>query len=512
MAVLSAAVLLLASRALAGGLILEAYNGEGKPLDARGLLAFIGRADRARGGIPVPPVFVASADGMSGFQRGSLEEQDGKTVLSWLGPARVQFSLPWPVPEDGFSTVWADKRGVGYGDGEKLLLNEEIALSQHAAFKEFWDKRTKDWDPIYKPGSKAKKLVEDAREAIEEALRTEELPARARAFDSALGKVSAAWQKMLVEHGTQLANNQKLRDDLRFGLTLDHSLASAADGWKWAIEKAAKSGANWVRLVFRANPQDFAYAERRSFAAYDPMVEELEKRGLRVMGCVLETGQWPRELTPAVYADRARNLAVHYRGRIKSWEVGNEINGDWLGGPRTPLGLDKTFRIAAEAAAAVKAVEPSLETVATLYWWDGTAPDYEHSLFGWLKTFAARGFGKDIDVVALSLQPEDNPVGMAFDTIFHHLHEALPAQKLMVGNLGYVPEKEVQGYWWFDKGDVDGSRKDLLVLYNAAACATPRALCGGFWWQTLDQMILPRKKKVTDLYRVYQDSLDELGR
>ena len=43
------------------------------------------------------------------------------------------------------------------------------------------------------------------------------------------------------------------------------------------------------------------------------------------------------------------------------------------------------------------------------------------------------------------------------------------------------------------------------------SCAMPRSLCGGFWWQTLDQM-LPPKGKPTDLFRVYKLSVGKLAR
>jgi hypothetical protein len=511
--VISAFLGLLAapSRLFAASLTLLAYGPDGKLMDSKALLAHIGRADRDRARVAFSPVSIASADGLSAFQRGLFKDAEGGAVrLAWQGTERIQFTLPWPVAEDGFSTLWADKKGDGYGDGEKILLNEELALSQYAAFRAAWDRRTKDWSPKYKPGSKAAKLAQNAKEAVEEALKIEDQAKRAAAFDEALHRVSSAWQKTLVEHGIQLADRPKAKDELRFGLTLDSSFANATESYRWVAEKIAKSGANWVRLVFRANPNDFIYAERRSFAAYDSLVEELQSRDIHIMGCVLDTGQWPRDLTPGVYAERAKNLAIHFR-KIKSWEVGSEINGDWLGGPRTPLGLEKVFRIYSEGAAAIKKVEPALETVATLYWWDGTAPDPEHSLFGWLKTYVKRGFGKDLDVVSISLQPEDNPLGLAFERVFERLHEALPAQKLMVGNLGYVEKEELSGYWWFDPKDVDSARGDLLMLYTPAACAAPNSLCGGFWWQTLQQMILP-SRKVTALYRVYAESLEQVGR
>lgn len=498
----------------AAGLKLAAYDWKGRSLDAAALRDFIGRVDK-KGSAPEESgaIVLSAPDSLSGFIKPQLG-QEGKTLtLGWKGPPKVQLSLPWPIEEDGFSTVWADKGGAGYEDGDSLLLNEEIAATQYRLFMESWKKRTKDWAPTYKPGSKAEKLAEKARELMKEAAaESDSNPAeRAAAFDKALHAVSTAWQKMLFEHGLQIAHDEKLKASLRFGLTLDDSFDRNIDNYKWVIDKIADSGANWVRLVFRSNPQDFVYADERSFTLYDAIVSELKAKNIYVMGSVLDTAQWPKDLTPQLYSLRTKNLVLRYASKIRSWEVGPEINGDWLGGPRTPLGLKKTLKIYSAAAAQVKSIEPTLETVATLYWWDGTAPDEDHSLFGWLRRHAPSGFADNLDVVALSLQPEDNPVGMAFERIFERLHEALPKQRLMLGSFGFVEKTDLSGYWWLDGADVDGARKDLVILYTAASCAAKKSLCGGFWWQTLDQMLLPHRK-ASDLFSIYRKSLEQLGR
>jgi len=216
-------------------------------------------------------------------------------------------------------------------------------------------------------------------------------------------------------------------------------------------------------------------------------------------------------MTPQVYAQRTKNLVLHYQEQIRSWEVGSELNGDWLGGVSAPLTCDQVFHIYSAGAAKIKELDPSLETVATLYWWDGTAPDAGHSLFGWLQRYSRQGFSRNLDVLSLSLQPDDNPVGLAFETIFERVQEVLPDKKLMLGSLGYVDKDKLQGYWWFRPDDVPAAREDLLSFATTASCAMPRSLCGGFWWQTLEQMI-PGKGRTTTLYDTYAKTLQRIGR
>jgi hypothetical protein len=481
-----------------------AYDSDGRLLDAAKFAAYIGRADK-RGG---PAVWGWSPEGTTG-QRPALAQKGDSLMLFWERMPLVTLSLPWPVADDGFSTVLVDRMGRGIANGDTIRLNEEIALTQYRLFKEAWLKHAKDRDPQYAPSSKAKNLSDHARDAIATAQLAQDPVQRAKLFDRALRDVSTAWQKMLAEHGSQIAANPKTGGSLRFGLTLDDSLLKNLDRYESIIQAAERSGSNWVRLVFRSNPADFTYEKQASFNEYDAVVKALRARNMRVMGCVLDTTQWPSSLTPPVFAERARRLALHYKDQIGSWEVGSELNGDWLGGRKTPLSTDDSFRIFQAGAAAIKSVESSLETVATLYWWEGTAPDEEHTLFGWLSKFVPRGFAKNLDVVALSLWPEDNPVGLSLERIFERTHLALPEKRLMLGSYGYVESEDLRGYWWLDPKDIDGARKDLITLLTPASCALDKSVGGGFWWQTLDQM-LP-SKKATDLYKVYRATVKKLA-
>ncbi|MBI5631098.1 MAG: hypothetical protein HY921_09465 [Elusimicrobia bacterium] len=483
-----------------------AFDAQGRVMDLQAFLGFIGRADKTKA---PPAILVSSPDGLTA-QKPTLKQEGASLVLGWEGLSRVSLSMVWPVAEDGFSAVWLDKGGPGYSEGETLQLNEEIALSQYRALKEAWTKHSREMEPAYRPSRKAEKTLAAAQSLLERAQAQASPAKRAALFNRALSQTARSWQTMLFEHGVQIAQDPKRGPGLRFGLTLHEAVLQRMSDYDWIIDMIQRSGANWVRVVFRSNPRDFTYAQPGSFNEYDAVVKALRDKNIRVMGCVLDTSQWPAALTPAIYAERAKNLVLHYRGLIHSWEVGSEINGHWLGGRAAPLPPEQAFRIYSEAAAQVKAVEASLETVATLYWQEAASPDEAHSLFGWLSRFVPEGFGQNLDVVGLSLQPDENPVGLSLERIFERTRLFLPDKKLMVSSLGYVEGSELKGWWWLDPQDVEGARKDLVNLYSAASCAFPRSLCGVFWWQTLDQM-LPGERKYSDLYRVYKRTLDQLG-
>ncbi len=505
-------VLLLAAPARAASVKLFAFDAKGEALDAPGLARRLSRADEKSPDLEKLAIWAVSTDGKVPRQRLKLSQQ-GKLVLgTWEKAERVRLELVWPVDEDGYNAVGADKGGPGFGDGELVFLDEEIAVTQYARFKDSWKRRLSDWQPLYKPGKKAKQLADDAKDAMAEAARQKETPARVKAYQKAVQKTALAWEKMLFEHGLQHALDERRAPGLRFGLTLDENLLKRLDDLDWIAEAVRRSGADWVRLVFRPNSTDFLYSSLRSFNEYDGVIEELAKNKVKVMGCVLDATAWPKTLTPELYAERTKNLVLHFRGKISSWEVGTELNGDWLGGASAPFTPEQVYRIYSAGANKVKELDPALETVATVYAWEETAPDAEHALSTWLPVQVKRGFGRNLDVVGVSIQPEDNPLGMGFERAFDAVGDAMPAQKLMVSSLGYVEKEELKGYWWLAPDDVDGGRKDITILYATASCAMPRSLCGGFWWQTLDQMLPPGRRKATDLYKVWRRTLDQLGR
>ncbi|MEK7383032.1 MAG: hypothetical protein AAB262_07070 [Elusimicrobiota bacterium] len=416
------------------------------------------------------------------------------------------------MAEDGYNAVSADNDGNGFSEVASVFLNEEIALTQYRLFKESWRRRTTDWQPLYMPGKKAKDFAEKAKNAVADASRRKEAPERAQAFSKALQATALAWEKVLFEHGLQHASDERRAQNYRFGLTLDYTLLQRMDDVEWVAEAVRRSGSGWVRLVFRPNGSDFTYASLRSFNEYDGVMDELKKKKIKVMGCILDTAQWPKTLTPEAYSERIKNIVLHYKGKVDAWEVGSGINGDWLGGSSTPLGLEQVYKIFTAGASKAKELNPEAETVATLYWWEATAPDREHSFSGWLKTHAAKGFGKDIDIVGLSLYPEDNPVGMSLERAFDSAAEALPGTRLMLSSFSYAEQDALKGYWWLAPDDVDGARKDIADLYTTASCAMANSLGGGFWWQTLEQMFPPGRRKATGLFKAYRRTLKQLGR
>jgi hypothetical protein len=501
----------LAANARGATVEIRAADEAGKVLDRAGLERRLLRADAKEGARLAPPFWAIPLDGKSPRARVSFEQHASSVTATWAGgPARFEFL--WPVEGDGYNEVSADNDGHGFSDGAVVLIIEETARTQYRGYRESWKRRTTDWSPAYSPGPRAKELAEDAKDAVADAEKEEKPEARAAAFSKSLTATAASWEKMLFEHGQQTARDDRFSRRQRFGLTLDESILRRLAELDWIARATAESGTGWIRLVFRANPEDFTYASLRSFNEYDAVVAAFAKRGIKIMGGVLDTAQWPATLSPAQYAERVKNIVLHYKDRIGSWEIGSELNGDWFGGASSRLSSDAVFDIYAAGSRAARESEPEAELVATLYHWDSAAPDEAHTLAGWLARYGRRGFTDTADLFGVELFPEDSPVGMSLERDFDLLAEAAPRKKVMLSSFGYVEKDALRGYWWLSPDDVDGARADLVTFYTTASCAMRESLCGGFWWQTLDQMFPPRGPRSSELFKTYRKALSQLGR
>ncbi len=495
--------------AVAGTLNISAFDHKGQVLDREGLLRFIAPASRSDGQSPDQSgLLISDLDGKPLEGNPWWDEKSKETVWRWSGSSKARISLPWPIQKDGFSTVTLDARGEGYAGEQSILLNEEIAINTYHRLQESFQRRSSVWKPTYKPSIRAKELLAEAKEMLSKATTEKVLRKRAKRFDEALAKTSFAWQQVLFEHGRQVLDDPKRADRMRWGVTLDERIVDRIKEYDWIGERLNKAGVNWVRLVFRVNQEDFFYSRMGSFTLYDELITTLKRHRIHVMGSVLDSMLWPRDVTPEAFETRARNLALHYRDSIRSWEIASEPNGSWIGGTKTPVSDPIILESIRRGARAVKKIDPTLETSASLHWWEGTAPK-NRGLFQWLRWALPRGFGTDIDIVGLSVYPDRHPLGIAFDPVFMKLRDLFPKQKLMLAGWSYEENNNQTGYWWLAPDDVKNARKDLAILYTGAAPAIPESVGGGFFWQTLDHMLKP-KKRTTGFYRIYRNSLKRI--
>jgi hypothetical protein len=199
--------------------------------------------------------------------------------------------------------------------------------------------------------------------------------------------------------------------------------------------------------------------------------------GVRVVGQILDSSQ----MAAVSLAEWQQRVARFVEGLpdVDAWEVGNEVNGDWLG-PDVPAKI-------AYAADYVKQ-HTSASTLLTLYWQLGE-DDATHSVFTWAAAVPPETF-RDVDEIGLSVYPEDHPMGVAFDRVVSALHRTFPQQRLSVSELGYWSSDLGHTWWWGSQADPSGEgRRDVADLYARAVLGYPFSAGGTYWWYFLEEVV-----------------------
>ena len=244
------------------------------------------------------------------------------------------------------------------------------------------------------------------------------------------------------------------------GVTFD---TLAITDQRWSNARAATGSGGWVRVVMdRDEPA----------SSYRAILDRAHAEHLRVLGQFLDSSQMAS--VPLVEWRARVDNYVAALPDADAWEVGNEVNGNWLGSSAA----EKTTY----AARAVRSCCPSARTMVTVLWNLGEDTSQD-SMFSWLARAAINW--NDIDDIGISLYPEDHPMGTAYNRVVTTLHRALPQQRLLVSELGYGNADLGHTWWWGSRDSVAAARTSVARLYDAASRAHPFSGGGTFWWYFL---------------------------
>ncbi|MBV8636812.1 MAG: hypothetical protein JO322_01905 [Candidatus Eremiobacteraeota bacterium] len=225
----------------------------------------------------------------------------------------------------------------------------------------------------------------------------------------------------------------------------------------------------WLRLQFLEEEPPSYYASE---------VASAKKLGLHVVGQILDSSDWP-DLSYAQWEARVQSYVQAFPN-IDEWEVGNEANGNWLG-----TGVAQKINY---AAAYVKA-HTHARVLLTLYWYLGD-DDAQHSMFTWAGANLNSSIMSHVDDLGISLYPEEEPMGSAFERVVTTLHNQYPAQRVMVTELDYWTDDGDHIWWWGSQSDpYHAGRIDVANYYQAALYSYPYAGGGSFWWNYVEEVL-----------------------
>jgi hypothetical protein len=169
------------------------------------------------------------------------------------------------------------------------------------------------------------------------------------------------------------------------------------------------------------------------------------------------------------YTARTRSYLDMLGDNVDIWEVGNEINGDWLG---------SSHDVVQKVLAAYHLVhERNKPTALTLYYNPGCWESADHEMFRWVSEQLPYELRTGPDYVLLSFY-EDHCPGAAPDwnTVFARLAQLFPNSKLGFGECGTT----------------QAARKaSLIEHYYTLDIPLPQYIGGYFWWYFRQDMLQP---------------------
>jgi hypothetical protein len=432
---------------------LVAYDDHGRRLSPTATLARMGNGDADRRGDAL-------------IEPGSLEVL-AEHPLRVAGGA-LRLSLPrrpaalainWPTAR-GYSLLVLDGGGRGLAAGTTVNLTHRAALDARRRLDDGLAAR-----PGYRPSPAFRAAYARARGHLAAAAAARGAAARGREGARALDDLAAAYDLMLAEDGVARAACRTGRDAPWLGVTLDTDEAGTA-----RLDLAARllGPGGWVRLVFDPG---------RPPADYAALLGAARARGLRVLGQPVDSDEAAR-YSRAEYLERVRAYVDAFP-EVEAWEVGNEVNGSWLG-----TGMAEKV---ADAAAYVRATRPRASVVLTLYWQLGT-DEARWSTLNWARANLAPSTRANLDVVMLSTWLDDAPLGLGLDSVMRALAAEFPDQRIGLGELGYRGPDTSRAWWAFDRRHPAAARRAVAAQYYRAALSHPASVGGGFWWYFAEDM------------------------
>lgn len=351
-------------------------------------------------------------------------------------PGRT-LSLSWPGPR-GYSMVLLDLPQASSFAFEDLLA-DQAALDLSALQSELNQKR------VLPP-------------SIVDLIRSRNVSVGARR-----AKLSWSVFDKLSEAHLQLYERAPKSSLAWRGVTFDSPIVRR-DQWLSASSVVGKGG--WIRIVLdREEPLD----------SYKPVVEQAHSAGLRVLGQILDSSEM-KALDLDQWKERV-NVVVSSLPTIDAWEVANEANGNWLG---TDVGAKVTY-----ATRRVKELAPNKQRVLTLLWNLGEDVE-DDSVFRWLGTLD-RATLSEIDVVGLSIYPEDHPMGTAYNRVVSTLHRYAPRARIGITELGYGNDDLGGTWWWGSPKHKALGKRNVARFYDHASRVHPYSAGGTFWWYFLQE-------------------------
>lgn len=222
--------------------------------------------------------------------------------------------------------------------------------------------------------------------------------------------------------------------------------------------------------------------DRGPVGMYTAAVDELRPVAF-LMGELVDSSDF-RRYTLSAYRDRTRSYYAVLHDRIDLWEIGNEVNGEWLGPTRDVI---------AKLRAAFRHVEGrGGRTAMTLYFNQDCWKKRDHEMFTWTEKNVPSEMKAGLDYVFVSWYPDDcRGVTPDWPAVFARLQTVFPTAKLGFGEIGR------------DRKAPRAAKARMVRDFYGMERLGLRFVGGYFWWYFAEDMV-PKSKP---LWRTLRDTV-----
>jgi hypothetical protein len=246
-------------------------------------------------------------------------------------------------------------------------------------------------------------------------------------------------------------------------------LPSTLAGWTTDNGYATTRLVNTAKATSRMTTVRVVFDEWVKARDYVPTVKALYPHAY-VMGELLDSYYVP-QYSLSQYTARTKEYLDTLGPYVDIWEVGNEVNGEWLG---------STSSVVAKVSAAYDLVKGrGLKTAVTAYYNPNCWERRSNDMWTWLPQLPER-IRNGTDYLFISWYEQDCE-GQRFSQahwqgVFDRLHQMFPNSKLGFGELGA------------DKGASFAVQRDYMTRYYSLKISTPGYVGFYGWWYGFQQL------------------------
>jgi len=177
-----------------------------------------------------------------------------------------------------------------------------------------------------------------------------------------------------------------------------------------------------------------------------------------IMGEILDS-YYMSQYSLTQYQNRTTEYVNLLGNKVDIWEIGNEINGEWLG---------NTSDVVAKMNAAYSIVKANNKKAAlTLYYNEDCWENQANEMFRWAYTNINQTLRSGLDYVWISYYEDDcNNLQPNWQVVFDKLHKHFPNAKIGIGECGTTTASKKANYInRYYKKDVGLFKRSIWSIY-----------------------------------------------